>query len=125
VPDGSYLVIDTRDPAGNASSTLLVVDNRSASLINLSRSGLSTFDLSTVDLSFAPDAQMSITETQLRDITGPDMRLVVKGDADDTVTLTGGVATGATQMIDGQRYAVYTLGTGGTVLLDDDIRTVL
>jgi hypothetical protein len=126
VPDGSYLVIDTRDPAGNASSTLLVVDNRSAAVVDLGRNGLSTFDLSTIDLSFAPDARLSITETQLAAITGPDQRLTVMGDANDTVTMTGAVATGSTQMIDGQRYALYTLGSsGGTLLIDEDIRTVL
>lgn len=125
VPDGSYLVVNTTDAAGNSSSTLLVVNNTTAPQVDLSRPGLSSFDLAAVDLAFAPDAQMTITESQLRALTGPDQRLMVKGDADDTVTMVGAVSTGQTQMVDGQRYAIYTLGAGGTVLLDDDIRTVL
>lgn len=124
VPDGSYLVINTADAAGNQSSTLLVVDNTNAPTVNLSRAGLSGFDFTAIDLTFAPDAQMSITEAQIVGLTGPDNILTVKGGADDQVTLTGASATGQSQVIDGQTYAVYTLGSA-TVLLDDDIRTVL
>jgi hypothetical protein len=126
VPDGSYLVIDTTDTAGNQSSTLLIVDNTNAPTVNLDRAGLSAFDFTAIDLTFAPDARMTITEAQLRDLTGPDARLVVKGGADDTVTVADAAATGATEMIDGERYSVYTLGTSGaTLLLDDDIRTTI
>ncbi len=125
VPDGSYLVVNTADAAGNTSSTLLIVDNTNAANVNLSRPGLANFDFTAIDLTWAPDSQLTITESQLTALTGPDQRLIVKGDADDTVTMTGAVATGQAQMIDGQRYAVYTLGAGGTVLLDDDIRAVL
>lgn len=126
VPDGSYLVINTADAAGNQSSTLLIVDNTNAPTVNLGRAGLTNFDFTAIDLTFAPDARMTITEAQLRDLTGPDNRLIVKGGADDTVTLQNAAATGQFETIDGQRYAVFSLGTGGaTVLLDDDIRTVL
>ncbi|MGQ0564004.1 MAG: Ig-like domain-containing protein [Gemmobacter sp.] len=126
IPDGTYLVVNTGDAAGNQSSTLFIVDNTSASDVNLSRAGLGRFDFSAIDLTFAPDAQMSISEAQLRAMTAPDNRLVVKGGMDDTVTLVGGVATGQTTLIDGERYAIFTLGSAGaTVLLDDDIRTVI
>ncbi|MFN4157620.1 MAG: Ig-like domain-containing protein [Gemmobacter sp.] len=126
VPDGSYLVVNTADAAGNQSSTLLVVDNTNAPTVNLGRGGLANFDFTAIDLSFAPDARMTITEAQLRDLTGPDNRLMVKGGADDTVTMVNATATGASEVIDGQRYAIYTLGSSGaTLLLDDDIRTVI
>ncbi|HMO06383.1 MAG TPA: Ig-like domain-containing protein [Paracoccaceae bacterium] len=126
VPDGSYLVINTADAAGNSSSTLLIVDNTNAPTVDLGRAGLAGFDFAAIDLTFAPDARMTITEAQLRDLTGPENRLMVKGGADDTVTLENAAATGQFQTIDGQRYAVFTLGSGGaTLLLDDDIRAVL
>ena len=126
VPDGSYLVVNATDAAGNTSSTLLIVDNTNATTVNLGRSGLARFDFAAIDLTFAPDAQMTISEAQLQSLTGPDNRLIVKGGMDDTVTLTGAHATGQTTFIDGERYAIFTLGTaGGTVLLDDDIRAVL
>lgn len=124
VPDGSYLVIDTADAAGNRSSTLLVVDNTNASVVDLSRPNLSSFDLSAIDLTFAPDARMAITVQQLTAVTGADQTLLVKGGADDTVTMTGASATGQTRVIEGERYDVYALGTG-TVLLDEDIRPVI
>lgn len=126
VPDGSYLVVNTADAAGNQSSTLLIVDNTNAPTVDLSRGGLTNFDFTAIDLTFAPDARLTITEAQLRDLTGPDNRLMVKGGEDDTVTMTGAVATGQSEVIDGQRYAIYTLGSGdATLLLDDDIQTVV
>lgn len=124
VPDGSYLVINTADGAGNNSSTLLIVDNTNAAQVSLSRPGLAGFDLSAIDLSFAPQAQMTIDSQTLQELTGPGQTLMVKGGADDSVTLTGATATGESRVIDGDRYTIFTLGdTGGTVLIDDQIRT--
>jgi len=124
VPDGSYLVINTEDTAGNQSSTLLIVNNTNAPDVDLSRAGLSAFDFTAIDLTFAPDADLSINAQQLRNLTGPDQRLIVKGGTDDHVTLIGGADSGTTQDIDGQTYRLYTLGTGASVLVDDDILTI-
>ena len=121
VPDGSYLVINTADTAGNESSTLLIVNNTNAPEVDLSRAGLSAFDFTAIDLTFAPDADLSISAEQLQSLTGPDRQLTVKGDTDDAVTLVGGTDTGTTQTIDGEAYRLYTLGTGASVLIDDDI----
>ena len=124
VPDGSYLVINTEDQAGNESSTLLIVNNTTALEVNLSRAGLSNFDFSAIDLTFAPDAELTINEQQLLALTGPDRSLIILGGEDDSVTLTGATASGATQVVDGETYRLYTLGTGGaSVLVDDDIQT--
>ena len=124
VPDGSYLVINTQDVSGNESSTLLIVDNTSAPNVDLDRAGLSNFDFSAIDLTFAPEADLTITESQLLSLTGADHQLLIKGGADDTVTLVDGVATGQTSVVDGETYQIYTLGiTGASVLVDDDINT--
>ena len=125
VPDGSYLVVNTQDAAHNESSTLLIVNNTNAPIVDLNRAGLAMFDLSAIDLTVAPQAQLSITEAQLKAITGPDHSLIIKGGADDVVTLVGGVATGTTKDINGEHYKLYTLGTGASVLVDDDIHTAL
>jgi large repetitive protein len=126
VPDGTYLVVNTEDAAGNASSTLFIADNTSASDIDLTRTGLQGFDFSTIDLNFAPDARLTITDAQIRALTGPDQKLVISGDADDRITMLGAVDTAANVTIDGQTYSVYTLGNqGATVLLDDDIQRVI
>jgi len=112
--------------AGNQSSTLFIVNDTNSTTVNLGRAGLARFDFAAIDLNFAPDARMTISEAQLNALTGPDQRLIVKGDTDDIVTLTGGRATGDTTMIDGERYAIFTLGNAGaSVLLDDDIRAVI
>lgn len=125
VPDGSYLVVNTTDLAGNESSTLLVVNNTNAPEIDLNRPGLSGFDFSAIDLTFAPDAHLSITEAQILTITGADRTLVIKGAADDQVSIVGGTPTGATQAIDGEVYNIYTVGnSGATILLDDDITVI-
>lgn len=123
VPDGSYLVVNTQDAAHNESSTLLIVNNTNAPVVDLNRAGLATFDLSAIDLTVAPQAQLSITEAQLKAITGPDHSLIIKGGADDTVSLIGGADTGTTKVINGQSYSLYTLGAGASVLVDDDIQT--
>lgn len=124
VPDGSYLVINTEDTAGNQSSTLLIVNNTSAPEVDLSRAGLADFDFTAIDLTFAPDADLSITAQQLASLTGPSGELLIKGDADDQVTLIGGANSGTTQTIDGEIYKIYTLG-GNSVLIDDDILTTI
>ena len=46
--------------------------------------------------------------------------LTVHGGADDTVTIAGATRTGSTS-IDSQTYDVYSLGTEGTLIMDEDI----
>lgn len=121
VPDGSYLVINTTDTSGNGSSTLLIVDNSTAPIVDLDRAGLSGFDFAAIDLTFAPDADLVMTEEQLMALTGADHELIIKGNEGDSVTLVGGTDSGETRVIDGETYAIYTLGDHGSVLLDDDI----
>jgi len=123
VPDGSYLVINTADLAGNESSTLLIVNNTNAPQVDLSRAGLQDFDFTAIDLTFAPDADLSISEAQLQSLTGPGHQLIIKGGTDDSVTLAGGIDSGTTRTIDGDSYRLYTLGSGASVLIDDDILT--
>ena len=125
VPDGSYLVVDTTDIAGNQSSTLMIVNNTNAPDVDLSRPGLTNFDFSAIDLTFAPDADLTITEAQIMSITGADRTIMIKGGNDDRVEIIGGSNTGRTQDIDGETYNIYTVGqSGATILLDDDIQTI-
>jgi hypothetical protein len=124
VPDGSYLVIDTRDEAGNETSTLLIVDNRTSVDVDLGRDGLSQFDFSAIDLTFAPEANLTLTASDLAALTGTERELIVKGDSDDHVSLDDATATGQVREVDGHSYNVYTLGDG-TVLVDEDIQTTV
>ncbi|MGD9916775.1 MAG: beta strand repeat-containing protein, partial [Paenirhodobacter sp.] len=120
VPNGSYLVVTDSDTAGNETSTLLVVDNTSAVTVDLDRSGLSEFDFGTIDLTFAPEAQLTITESQLEAITGPENTLIIQGDSADHVTAIGAEDTGGDTVIGGHTYSIYTLGDDGASLIIDD-----
>ncbi len=120
VPDGSYLVIQNADAAGNSTSTLLVVNNTNAGTIDLSREGLDGFDLGIIDLLSAPQANLTITSADLQRLTGVDQTLVIRGGADDHVTLDGAIRHEAA---DTTGYLAYQLG-GGIVLIDDDISNV-
>ena len=124
VPDGSYLVINNEDDAGNSSSTLLIVNTTSSVDVDLTRAGLTQFDFDAVDLTWAPDAQLTITDTQLKNMTGPDNTLIIKGDGLDDVRLDGDFSSTGTQTIDGQTYTIYTLGdNSASILVDTDIHT--
>ncbi len=122
VADGSYLVIDSTDAAGNAAATLAIVNNTTTVEVDLNRAGLADFDFASVDLTFAPQANLTITAAQLNALTGVDKELMIKGDADDHVRLDDATATGTTRVVDGHTYDVYDLGTG-MVLVDEDIQT--
>jgi len=123
VSDGSYLVLQNSDAAGNESSTLFIVDNRGSVNVDLSRAGLDGFDFSTIDLNVAPQARLSLTNADLVALTGGDNDLVIRGDSLDQVRLQ---LTNTTPVevreIDGQHYNVYAMD-GGNVLVDQDIST--
>lgn len=120
IPDGSYLVIENADAAGNSTSTLLVVNNTTSGTIDLSREGLDGFDLGIIDLLSAPQANLTITSADLDRLTGVDQTLVIRGGADDHVTLDGATRHAAA---DTTGYLAYQLGDG-IVLIDDDINNV-
>lgn len=121
VPDGSYLVIQNADTAGNTTSTLLVVNNTNAGTIDLSRDGLDGFDLGIIDLLSAPQANLTITPDDIQRLTGVDQTLTIRGGADDHVTLDGAARYAAG---DTSGYLAYKLGDG-LVLIDDDITNVI
>jgi hypothetical protein len=118
VPDGTYLVINNEDAAGNESSTLYLRNTTGEVVVDLSRSGLQTFDFGTIDLS-AADANLTITPAQILALTGADKQLTVVGGTDDIVNISG--VTGVANAPDG--FKLYTLGANGpSVLIDEDIQ---
>jgi hypothetical protein len=127
IPDGSYLVINTRDAAGNEANTLFIKNTATGVAVDLTREGLETFDLSAIDLTRAPDARLTINAQQLEALTGPDQRLLVMGETTDQVSLQNVTNVQNDVTINGQRYDIYTLGNNGAqVLLEDDVsRTVI
>lgn len=126
VPDGSYLVINTSDAAGNSANTLFIKNTATGVTVDLTREGLAAFDLSAIDLTRAPDARLTLTESQILSLTGPDETLLVKGEVTDHVTLVGVTSVRNDVTVDGKLFDIYTLGSSGaTVMLEDDLsRTV-
>jgi large repetitive protein len=120
VADGTYLVINNEDAAGNQSSTLYLRNTTGEVVVDLSRAGLQSFDFGTIDLS-AADANLTITEAQVLSLTGADKQLTIQGGADDVVNLVG--ATLATSGAPAG-FKLYNLGSEASVLIDDDITHV-
>ena len=120
VPDGSDLIVTATDAAGNFSGTYLALDDESANTqLGLTNPNLANFNIETVDLQFAEEAQLTITEAALVNLSSNTNTLVVNGHNDDTVTITGATRTGS-EVKDGQTYDIYSLGTEGTLMIDDD-----
>ncbi len=121
VPDGSHLIVTSTDAAGNTSGTYVVLDDESAnSSVSLSNPSLGNYQIEAVDLQFAEEANLIITEAQLINLSDATNTLTIHGGSDDSVTILGATRTGSTS-VDGQLYDIYALGTEGTVILDDDI----
>ncbi len=117
VPDGTYLVINNHDAAGNESSTLYLRNTTGEVTVDLSRSGLQEFDFGTIDLS-AADANLTISAQQVLALTGADKQMTIVGGADDVVTLQGAsLATSGAPA----GFKLYNLGSGASVLIEDDI----
>jgi hypothetical protein len=125
VPDGSDLIVTATDAAGNSSGTYLALDDESANTqLGLTNPNLGNYNIETVDLQFAEEAQLTITEAALVNLSSNTNTLVVNGHNDDTVTITGATRNGS-EIKDGQNYDIYSLGTEGTLLIDDDITVVI
>ena len=123
VPDGSQLVVSGTDPGGNASSTYVVLDETNTQVVDVTNPNLAGFNIETIDLRFGDQAELTLTEAQLRGLSGNSDQMVVQGGADDQLTIIGAQAAGQTQ-IDGQTFDVYTLGNDATVVVDEDINTI-
>lgn len=124
IADGSHLIVQSTDAAGNSSATYLVLDEAATSRVDLSNPALGAFNIESIDLQFAEDSALTITEAQIKALSSNTDTLVISGGMDDTVTITGATRTVESKMIGDQSYDVYTLGDA-TVLVDDDITTII
>jgi hypothetical protein len=114
-------VFSDADAAGNSSSTLYIRSTTGETTVDLSRAGLSDFDFGTIDLT-AAHASLTLSAAQINALTGADKSMIIAGAADDHVTLVGASDTGQTQVLHGDTYHLYTLGSDGAqVLIDSDI----
>ncbi|WP_136439772.1 Ig-like domain-containing protein [Pacificoceanicola onchidii] len=125
VPDGSHLVVTTTDDAGNTSGNYLVTDDPLTNEVTMTdalANVLSEFEIESIDLDFAEDSHLTITEAQIVALSSNSDTLIVHGGSDDSVTIVGATATGTTQ-VEGETFNTFTLGDA-TILIDDDITNV-
>lgn len=121
VPDGSHLVVTATDDAGNLSGTYVVLDDETtSSSVVLDNPGLGNYNIESIDLSFAEEAQLTLTEASLLALSQNSNEVQISGGSDDSVSIIGARASGST-VRDGQIFDIYTLGSEGTIVVDDDI----
>jgi large repetitive protein len=122
LPDGSHLMITSTDRAGNTSGTFLAFDELNTSVINLSAPIAAGLRVDAIDLTFAEDSVLTLTEAQIMAMS-PDLRTItVHGGSDDRVNIAGAVRDG-TEVIEGRSYAVYDLGQT-RVIIDEDVQRI-
>ncbi|WP_166418578.1 Ig-like domain-containing protein [Cochlodiniinecator piscidefendens] len=126
VPDGTHLVISSEDAAGNRSGTLLVLEDNATNANTLNNAGLSNFDIGAINLDYADQANLVLTENQIMEMSGSSDTLMVHGGNDDTLTVAGATRTLEVRQIDGQSYDVYTIGSdGATLVVEQDINVII
>jgi large repetitive protein len=125
VADGSHLVVSYSDNAGNQSGALLVTDDTATNALTFTdqlAQALRAFDVELIDLRFAEDTDLSITEQQIQALSSTTDTVTVRGGSDDSVNVRGASLRGTTE-VDGHGFNVYTLGDA-TILIDEDITKV-
>jgi hypothetical protein len=122
LPDGSHLVVTATDQAGNTSGTFLAFDELTTSVIDLSAPLAAGMKIDSIDLTFAEDSSLTLTEAQILAMSPDDRTVTIHGGTDDTVTLAGAQRDG-TEMVDGRPYAIYDLGQA-RVIVDEDVNRI-
>ncbi|WP_194096227.1 hypothetical protein [Marivivens aquimaris] len=125
IADGAQLVLQAEDAAGNVGAGLFVKSVNGNNTIDLDNPGLEQFDLTSIDLQFADNATLTMTGADVVRLTGEDNTLTIFGDTDDTLSITGAVATGQTAVVDQKSFTEYELGDSSTLLIQDDINVVI
>lgn len=125
VPNGSQLIVNSTDAAGNTSGTYLVLDDEATTnSVDLTNAALGDYQIDSLDLDFAEAASVVIDEASLLALSTESNTLTIHGSAEDQVTIQGGVAQG-TQDVDGQTYNVYAVGSEGTLLIEQEISVTI
>lgn len=121
VPDGSHLLVTQSDDAGNATSTLVVLQDTAT--LDLSSGALGGFNVAEINLETTNGVNLEITTEQLQALSADSNELVIHGDDNDSVTMAdlAGVAASGTRDIDGQTYDVYDLGGDTSLVIDQEI----
>lgn len=119
--DGNQLVVSRENGAGESTSTLYILNPNASSTEVFEHAGLGQFDIDALDLGAVDSTNLSLTEAQIKALSGNSDTLVVHGESGDALDVSQAVDTGETQTINGEAYTVYTVGTDATLLVDEDV----
>ncbi|MFU1681438.1 hypothetical protein ACM258_01490 [Phaeobacter piscinae] len=129
IPDGTHLVLSRSDNLGNTSSTLVIFDDNATNAGTLDHAQLGNFNIDNLDLKFSTDAQLTLSEADIKALSNNSNTLTIHGSDNDQdkITVTGGNASSTgTRIVDGELYNVYTIGNDGTTLIvDQDVQVVI
>lgn len=121
VPNGSHLIVNSTDEAGNTSGTYLVLDDKAATEpYDLTNAGFGEYQIENLDLDSAEAATVVIDEASLLALSSGSNTLTIHGGGDDSLIIHNGASKG-TQTVDGATFNVYSIGAEGTLLVDQDI----
>ncbi|MGJ8610627.1 MAG: Ig-like domain-containing protein, partial [Octadecabacter sp.] len=117
LPNGSHLVVNETDDAGNSNATFVVLEETGTNGVDLG--GLSDFNIGSIDLGYAQDAELTLDLATLEGLSDVDNNLIIHGsDVDsDTVTLVGATDSGSSTVIEGKSYDIYTMGDDAQIFI--------
>lgn len=124
LPNGSHLVINETDTAGNSNATFVALEETTTNVVDLG--GLSEFNIGAIDLGFAQDAELVLDLATLQGLSDADNNLIIHGsDIDnDSVTILGAESAGS-KVIDGTTYDIYTMGDDAEIFIEDGINVTI
>jgi len=121
LPDGSHLIVNETDSAGNENATYLVLEETGTNAVDLS--GLAGFDIGAIDLSFAKDAELTLDLATIEGLSDADNNLVIHGGVGDSdkVFIDGASNSGTSTTINGESYNIYTMGDDAQIFIEEGI----
>lgn len=122
--DGSMLVVSSADEAGNTSGTLVAWDQTGSLAFDMDAVNSANMNIEKIDLRLAKEADITLTEEQILDMSDTENTVAIYGGSDDSVTLVGATKVGNTTDSEGNVFDVYTMGDEAIVYVDEHIDNV-
>lgn len=120
LPNGSHLVVNETDTAGNENATYLVLEEAGTNVVDMA--GLDGFDIGAIDLSFAKDSELTLDISTLEGLSDADNNLIIHGGDDDTVTILGAEKSEQTSVSeDGTRFNIYSMGDDAQIFIEEGV----
>ncbi|MEN8892177.1 MAG: hypothetical protein ABF283_04690, partial [Planktotalea arctica] len=120
--DGQSLIVTETDAAGNNSGTYIVLNDGSPAR-NVSNPNLGDYNIETIELGVMDNTQLTLTEADIKALSGNSDVLSVRGGSDDTVNISGATLGQDIHSEGDIDYNVYSLGDT-TIYIEDEITNV-